>query len=208
VTERLEFAAPFQYASRGASPIAQKSRELRDRIKRGDTVLYGQIARHVLELVRVGVFPDFFGPQVTVVPVPGHAPMTGGAQSRTAQMAQSLLDVGLAGSVSQLVSRRVTVPKSAWANPADRPRALDHVSSLDARLPLTAVGQVLLLDDVITRGATLMGVAVRLRQLAPTLVVRAFALLRAITDGDIEAIRAPTVGYVELDELGETWRRP
>ena len=59
-----------------------------------------------------------------------------------------------------------------------------------------------------TRGATFLGAAMRVQSEITDAEIRAFALARAITDGEIEAIRAPVVGAIELDGVGESWRRP
>jgi hypothetical protein len=52
--DRLTFAAPFVYSTRGTGSISKKSRELRDRIKRGDAGLFRQIADHVIQLIAEG----------------------------------------------------------------------------------------------------------------------------------------------------------
>jgi hypothetical protein len=38
--------------------------------------------------------------------------------------------------------------------------------------------------------------------------IKAFALVRSITDGKIEAIRNPVIRMIDLDSDGETWRMP
>jgi hypothetical protein len=205
---RLSFAAPFVYSTRGVSDISERSRLLRDRIKRGDQGLIAQIADHVGELVAAGAFADFFVPEVGLVPVPGHAPLAPGAVGTTQRIALSLLTRQLAAEVVPLLERHALVSKSAFSRPADRPRAGDHYRTLRIRKTLLIPRRVLLVDDFVTRGATLIGAASRIAEELPDVEVRAFALVRSITEGEIAAIRDPCEGWIELATDGETRRRP
>jgi hypothetical protein len=203
----LPFATPFVYSTKGVSDVSKKSRELRDRIKSNDVRMFQQIAQHVEELAAEGKFPEFFGPDVTLVPVPGHAPLAPGAVSTAERIAQSLAARGL-GVVSPILKRATRVTKSAWARGADRPRAKQHFETMTMERSLVNPRRVVLVDDVVTRGATFFGAAMRVQSEITDAEIRAFALARAITDGEIEAIRAPVVGAIELDGVGESWRRP
>jgi glutamine phosphoribosylpyrophosphate amidotransferase len=208
VIARLTFAAPLVYSSRGTSSIAKKSRALRDRIKRGDEDLFRQIAEHVGELVRDGRFPGFLGDDVLLVPVPGHAPLARGARNNASRIASALIAEKLAHEMADSLVRARPVAKSAFAKPADRPRAADHFHSLEMARSLLPPRRILLVDDFVTRGATLIGAASRVQEVFPGVEVRAFPLVRSITDGDIPTIREPCVGTVELDADGECRRRP
>jgi hypothetical protein len=204
---RLPFATPLVYSTKGVSDVSKKSRELRDRIKSNDVRLFQQIALHVEELVAEGKFPGFFGADVTFVPVPGHAPLAPGAVSTAERIAQALADLGF-GAVSPVLQRATKVTKSAWARGADRPRAGQHFDSMAMERSLIKPRRIVLIDDVVTRGATFLGAASRLQSEITDAEIRAFGLARAITDREIEAIRDPVVGTIELDEDGESWRRP
>lgn len=204
---RLSFATAFVYSTKGVSDASQKSRELRDRIKKNDERLFQQMAEHVEDLVAVGAFPQFFGADVVLVPVPGHAPLAPGAVGTSQRVATALAKRGL-GTVSPLLKRTKRVTKSAWATGAARPRATEHFESITFEPSLIRSNRIVLIDDFITRGATLLGAASRLQSEIGSVEIKAFALVRSITDGEIDAIRKPTVGTVELDAHGESWRQP
>ena len=204
----LRFAAPLVYSKRGESAAAVNSRRLRDRLKRVDVGLYDRIARYVLKCREEGHFADFFGADVAAVPVPGHAPLAPGAIDNTTRIAEALQRVGLVLEVLNVLTRARAVKKSAFATPADRPRAVTHFESLDVQPSLVRPTRLLLIDDFITRGATLLGAASRLQLAYPLSEVRGFALVRSMTDGDIAAIGAPCEGTVILNEAGESTRRP
>jgi hypothetical protein len=69
-------------------------------------------------------------------------------------------------------------------------------------LQLIRPRRVVLIDDVVTRGATFLGAASRVQSEIADAEIKAFALARAITDREIEAIRDPVVGSIELGEGG------
>ena len=110
--------------------------------------------------------------------------------------------------VLNVLTRARAVKKSAFATPADRPRAVTHFESLAVQRSLVRPTRLLLIDDFITRGATLLGAASRLQLAYPQSEIRGFALVRSMTDGDIAAIGAPCEGTVILNEAGESTRRP
>jgi hypothetical protein len=87
-------------------------------------------------------------------------------------------------------------------------RALDHFESMSVSSSLLAPRRVLLIDDFVTRGATLIGAASRIRAVLPDCEVLGFALVRSMTDGEITTIRDPCVGSIELKPDGESARRP
>jgi phosphoribosylpyrophosphate synthetase len=67
---------------------------------------------------------------------------------------------------------------------------------------------IVLIDDFVTRGATFVGAASRVQSEITDVEIKAFALVRSITDGEIEAIREPVTGTIELASDGESRRRP
>jgi predicted amidophosphoribosyltransferase len=208
VIRELRFAAPLVYSKRGTSQAAVDSRKLRDRIKRVDVALYDRIARHILQRRDEGHFVGYFGADVSAVPVPGHAPRAPGAIDNTARIAEALQRLGLVHEVLTLLKRDRPVVKSAFAAPADRPKAATHFESLAVEAALARPTRLLLVDDFITRGATLLGAASRLQVAFPESEIRGFALVRSLTDEDIASISAPCDGVVTLNAAGESTRRP
>jgi predicted amidophosphoribosyltransferase len=99
--------------------------------------------------------------------------------------------VGLAAEVWPLLRRRRAVRKSAFATAGERPSVLEHYASFAVeRTPLdpapSAAGlRLTLVDDVVTRGRTLLAAAVRLREAFPAADVRAFALLRTLRRDEV-----------------------
>ena len=68
-------------------------------------------------------------------------------------------------------------------------------------------GEVMSFDDVVTRGATMLGAASRLCAREPSLKIFAFAAVRTISDGEVDEIFDPVIGSLELHQQ-QTFRRP
>ncbi|MGH8269193.1 MAG: hypothetical protein ACRES1_03950 [Steroidobacteraceae bacterium] len=128
-----------------------------------------------------------------LVPVPGSAP--GPRASWVGErLARCLKEIGLAAEVRPVLRRRHAVRKSAFAPPGERPSVLEHYQSfeVDRLLPagepgglagaggVAAEPRLVLVDDVITRGRTLLAAAGRLHEAFPAAEVRAFALVRTL----------------------------
>jgi gamma-glutamylcysteine synthetase len=68
--------------------------------------------------------------------------------------------------------------------------------------------EIVLVDDVVTRGATLLGAANRLTEAFPNVRIRAFAAMRTMTPPLVfRAINDPCIGTIELRGI-DTFRRP
>lgn len=206
--DRLPFAAPLIYSPRGESRFAIRSRELRDGLKRGDPVLLPRIASHVSQLVSAGHFDGFFGEDVTLVPVPGSAPFVPGALWVPDRIARALQASGLAREIWPTLKRVHAVPKSAWARPGERPDIGQHMESLHLEDRLVPTARIVLVDDFVTKGRTLLAAASLIAQVLPDVHVRAFAVMRTMgLVPDIDRIRDPMVGEIRLEQ-GDAVRTP
>ena len=138
------------------------------------------------------------GSRVVLVPVPGSAPAQG-TDWVGERLAWCLREVGLAAEVWPVLRRRHAVRKSAFASAGERPSVLEHYASLAVeRAASGEVGlKLTLVDDVITRGRTLLAAAGRLREAFPAAEVRAFALLRTLNrDETLLQVLDPCEGEV------------
>ena len=98
------------------------------------------------------------------------------------------------------LQRTRAVPKSAFAAPGQRPEVQFHVESLAVTDPLIPPGPLLLVDDVVTKGRTLLACATALATAFPGVEIRGFALIR--TTGlvpEVAKIAWPVVGDLSLD---------
>lgn len=125
----------------------------------------------------------------------------------------------LDGSVGKprIVSRTVAVPKSALARPGERPNVRQHYDSLSVECLTPAPTRIVLLDDVVTQGCTLLAVASRVADIYPKAEVRAFALVRTMSSGEVDHVAdlrpgtlvSPCVGAIEFRaDNGRATRAP
>jgi len=74
---------------------------------------------------------------------------------------------------------------------------------------ITRPEEIILVDDVVTRGATLLGAANRLLDVFPRTHIYALAIMRTISNPvEFEKLYDPCIGKIELLESGETSRIP
>lgn len=188
----LAFSSCYVYSPRASGAACEASRQLCERVKASDP---GWLPRYAGFVYRASLcdpqLANLFGGAAVLVPVPGSAPgrLTGWPAS---QLAFALREVGLAQQVWKGLRRDSAVTKSATARASERPTVREHFESLSVERPILAVQKILLVDDVITRGRTLLAAAARLQVRFPHADIRAFALIR-------------TLGFVpRVDQLVET----
>lgn len=97
----------------------------------------------------------------------------------------------------EALERVTPIAKSAFAARGSRPRPIDHYESIRATRLVTDRAELCLIDDVVTKGSTLIAAASRLQEVYPEARIVAFALVR--TMGFVEDIRSivePTTGTI------------
>lgn len=168
------------YSSKETSEIARKSRQIRSAVKNGHDWAIDRVAARVATFTQHEALRDLFGAKTTLVPVPGSVPWRGEQQKWVGLLlAEALKNHGLGTSVSLLVRRTYTMRKSAFSAPGERPTHREHYDSLEIRgISDTVPERITVVDDVLGRGATIMGTVARLREQFPTTVIRSFAALR------------------------------
>ena len=158
---------------------------------------YIQIAiEQLVALMPGSVLEGFFDPAAVLVPLPGSAQQRANSVSATRSICRALYDADLGARVVPCLNRHKAVQKSAFAAPGQRPEAIDHFNSITVDLPVTEseLTTVLLVDDVLTRGATSIGAATAIRARFPNAQIKLFALAR--TDPMGERFYDPCVGTI------------
>lgn len=142
-------------------------------------------------------FPGFFGPDVMLIPVPGSAPLVKGALWVPDRLAAALVGEGLGQLVWCGLKRVFAVRKSATAPAGERPTVQDHYDSFAVESSLVPPKRIVLVDDVITKGRTLLAAATRVQEAFPDAEVRAFALLRTMgLVPDVAQLLEPCIGEI------------
>jgi len=177
---RLSFASCYVYSPRAAGRLGEISRRLCARVKQIDPVWLPRYAGCVYqESLRDLQLAALFASDAVLVPVPGSAE-TGNAQWAAAQLAIALRGVGLANRVWLGLWREIAVRKSATAPSIARPTVREHFESFRVMRFGMEIRRIVLIDDVVTKGRTLLAAAARLQSELPNADIRAFALIRTL----------------------------
>lgn len=202
----LPFASLLIYSPRGQSEISQRSRRVRDAIKGARLDI---LERSVQKLSELGGMEPFLGADVVLVPAPRSAPIRDVTTLWPAQRICAQLVAGKIGrEVLPCLTRTVAVPKSAFAPSGERPDVSRHFETMAAEVGLVRGARIAVVDDVITKGATLLAAASRVQEAFPEAEVRAFALLRTMgLVEEVDKILDPCRGTITLVR-GEVMRAP
>jgi predicted amidophosphoribosyltransferase len=145
---------------------------------------------------------EFFDRGAVLVPVPGHAPRLKNSLWVPEMICRGMQTAGLGSEVLTCLTRKEAVNHSSTLTDAkDRPTALAHFDSIEVQASLPIARSILLVDDVVTRGATLIGAATRLHQVFPSAEIRAFALAR-VSQEDIvstDEMWSPAMETIRFD---------
>lgn len=197
----LQFAALLQYSPDGKDPASEASREHMRRIKRGSPAHIERIGLRAAEWASTGAMAAFFGEGTLLVPVPRSKPFKDtGALWPAMRIAEELARRGLGLDVLPLLERKEPIEKSALQRVGSkRPGPEDHIRTITVGDALRAgCARVVLVDDVITRGATLLACATVLERALPATEILAFAAVRTMTGAEIEQMLTPVTGTIRL----------
>jgi len=162
-------------------------------------------------LKNVSQWSSIFHGDVVLVPVPRSAPMRKGSLWPPFLLAEEMQKVGL-GRVSTLLERVEKVNPSSLSRAKDRPGPIKHFESIRLRRSkVSDVKNVILVDDLVTRGHTFMGCAWRIEEAYPEASIHAFAAIRTVSNPDefrglFDPVELGTIIYRE--DRDDCLRRP
>ena len=182
VLAKLEFASCYVYSPAGEDGLCVRSRLLRELLKEGNSRFLKNYARRVqMQMADSSHLAGFLSPADVLVPVPGCVPRSDQRTFVASRLAEALLQQGLGRETWNGLKRVRRVQKSATASSSCRPSVASHYESFAIDAPACAPESLVLVDDVITKGRTLLAAAVRLQEAFPSAAhIRAFALLRTM----------------------------
>ena len=214
IPSSLAFASLLQYAPRGQSVPSVLSRDVTYKIKQDGYVGRYRIIdfsaeRLAQEIAAYPFLANYFNPDVTLVPVPRSSPLVNPAALwPPLRICQSILSQGLAAGILPCLERSQPVQKSATAPTGGRPSPADHYHSVTITGALRPVPKAItLVDDVITRGSSFLGLVPRLQEAFPGIEIRCFALVRTISGAEIDRVLDPVEGTITFNGL-DPHRRP
>jgi predicted amidophosphoribosyltransferase len=216
---KLEYGSLLSYTPRGNSHKIRHARDFMLALKNerfiedpqtGKLVLMSEwIAKTIKRNIATLPFASFFQPKTTLVPTPKSSLMKPDTLWVPERIASALARRGIGNKVFSCLTRTKSVPKSASSLAKDRPTPADHYKSMGVTRILSKPDEIVLVDDLITRGATFLGAANRLADAFPETHIRAFAAMRTISNPvEFNGLYDPCVGTIKLRESGDSLRRP
>ena len=116
---------------------------------------------------------------------------------------------GLGREVSACLERTYPLQKAATSTGGNRPTVAQQYDSQVVQKLIADPESILLVDDVVTTGATLIGSAKRLKEAYPTARISAFAALRTVSlPQNFKGINDPVFNQITLYPSGKTHREP
>ncbi len=198
---RLIFGSCYVYSPEGVGKTCEHSRLMRSLLKEADPRFMEKYALRVYQQVGSGAsaLRGFFGRSDILVPVPGCAPDSKDRRWVAAQLANALVNQGLGCITWPGLRRMHAVRKSACALIGSRPSIERHYESFSLAAPLWRPDSLVLIDDIVTKGRTLMAAAAVLKDRFPDARIRAFALVRTMGQVDgVEALLRPCRGEIRF----------
>ncbi len=202
---KIAFGSFLVYAPRGTSELSKKAKQFVRALK--EERLIGippqspseYAARRLADEHAKGGLEELFHAAPILVPVPRSSRTVEGGIWPAYNIASALVAQGIGATVIPCLQRVRAVPKSAFAASGTRPKPLDHYESISARKLVADRDELCLVDDVITKGATVLAAASRLQEAYPHATIVAFALVRTLGFvDDIDRIVEPAVGTITL----------
>lgn len=215
---RLEFGSLLSYTPRGSSDEIQKARDVMLTIKSDGFIdqppiqMSHWIGSTIQKNVKSLPFASFFDQETSLVPVPRSSLMKPDTLWVPDRIASALVEKRLGKEVVQCLVRETPVPKAAWSDSSQRPTPSRHFETIAVQGSIEdpPPQKLVLVDDIVTRGATLLGSANRLLEAFPKARVRAFAAMRTISvPSEFVNLYDPQSGTIEYRAwIDDTLRRP
>ena len=205
----IEYASCYVYSPTGMGAVCERSRLLRALLKAGDAGFLLKYAFRVRQQVTDSPpLAGFFGTSDVLVPVPGCTPSTIGGLWPAKYLAVALVNEGLGGAAWLGLRRVRAVRKSATAAPGKRPTVNLHYESFLIEEPPMTPDRIVLIDDVVTKGRTLLAAASRVQEAFPGAHIRAFALVRTMgLIAGVHQLLEPCKGEIRW-KAGDAHRSP
>jgi hypothetical protein len=214
--QRIEFGALLSYSPNGRGLTDLASKGVMSAVKNDEFVITeGKriqmsefVARTVKQKRESLPFSHLLAPNPILVPTPSSS-LKKPDSLWPANRITLALQKELGNEASECLVRVKPLPRSATSAAPNRSTAAQHFESLQVQELLTEPKAILLVDDVVTRGATLLGAANRLAESYPDAQISAFVALRAASNpSEFKEVREAVDGFITLQPNGGTLRRP
>lgn len=170
-----EYLTVLRYATRGNNQKDAASRRIKDGIKNWSLIDFDKALEQVVSQIEV---TDFFGETPTFVPIPSSKLSKPNTLHVPLEICNELKKI-YPSEVSNCLTRHIPIEKSSQHfNKDERPTVSRHLESISLNSALIYTDNIILVDDVLTRGTTSIACAKILNDRYPNKRIAVFALLR------------------------------
>lgn len=194
----IVYRSLLSYTSKGNWRAAEKSRTVcydlkNDKMLNADT----SMSKYIADEVRKTSFSDYFSSDTVLVPIPRSTALPENGLWVPRCLAIELSNRGL-GRPIECLKRVKELPKSSSVPWDIKSRPRRHYESMCVET-MVELKKIVLVDDVITTGATILGAASLLAERFPNAEIRAFAAVRAVYEKEFERFDKSHDGEINLD---------
>lgn len=209
----VEFGSYLTYAPWGTENNHYESKSVKRELKENRaTQTEPPFSERIVNKIKHNLsdipFSDFFDQNPWLVPIPRSSQQDQDALWVPREIAIAMQSLGLGQSV-ECLWRQFPVPTS-HTGPAANRDALQHYKSMAVKptMPPPPL-RIVLVDEIITSGATSLGAVNRIKEAFPEAHVRVFAVMRTISNSsEFRTIVDPCIGRITLRDDYRTFRRP
>ena len=209
---KVDFGSLLTYTPRGNQTKHHKSRAIMRKLKNDAVLQSGNLMSSLIaQIIRNELdgypFSDYFNETTMLIPTPKSSMLQKDGLWVPQRITSALENKGL-GINEECLIRNTPLPKSSKVSAPDRPKAFQHYESMGVRESLLHPREIVLVDDVITRGATALGAVNKIKEAFPNASIRVFAAMRTIRNSDdFSDFFEPRTGKIELVGVN-TFRHP
>jgi hypothetical protein len=155
-------------------------------------------------------FSSIFQTKSILIPIPKSSLMNQDTLWVPQRIALALAKKGFGAEVVSCLKRITPIRKSATSLPENRPKVGEQFRSMGVEGRLAPPEEIVLIDDIITRGATFFGASMRLLEAFPETHISAFAAMRTISNPIFfENFYNLCIGSIQYrEETDDTMRNP
>lgn len=201
----IEFGSFLSYSVSGTSKKAEESRSAMRNLKRDNVLRSGiltseYVAQAIKKDIKKYPFEKYFNSNAVLVPTPRGSLPIEGMLWIPQRITTALINNGLGKSSEACLERVIAVSRSSGQRIGSlRATPSQHYQSLQVRKLLFEPEEIIMVDDVVTRGSTFLGGINRLTEAFPNARIHAFAVMRSIHNSeDFSDIVDPCIGKITM----------
>jgi adenine/guanine phosphoribosyltransferase-like PRPP-binding protein len=212
----LKYGALFAYSPYGQSREEERSKDYKTAVK-GDQFypisgtqvqMSNHIAQTISESRRTLPLGRLFDDNPVLVPVRSTSMMKAASLWAPLRIATAMQAIGLGREVSTCLERVYAIQKSATSG-GNRASVQEQFDSLRVQKQIADPTSIVLVDDIVTTGKTLVGSAKRLAEAYPGARISAFAAMRTVTlSRNFKHLHDPVFDEITMYQSGKTHRNP